>query len=60
MEFTEAGGVRLRPWSIRYSSPEELDRMAERAGLRRRDRWEDMGKAEFVADSPTHVSVYTR
>lgn len=60
VEFTEAGGVRLRPWSIRYSSPEELDRMAERAGLRRRDRWEDMGKAEFVADSPTHVSVYTR
>jgi len=60
VEFTEAGGVRLRPWSIRYSSPEQLDNMATRAGLRLRDRWEDMSKSTFVADSPTHVSVYTR
>ena len=60
VEFTETGGVRLRPWSIRYSSPEELDRMATRAGLRLRDRWEDMGRSAFVADSPTHVSAYTR
>lgn len=60
VEFTESGGVRLRPWSIRYSSPDQLDRMAVRAGLRLRDRWEDMSKSAFVADSPTHVSVYTR
>lgn len=60
VEFTEAGGVRLRPWSIRYSTPDELDHMAVRAGLRLRDRWEDMGKVPFVRDSPTHVSVYTR
>lgn len=60
VEFTETGGVRLRPWSIRYSSPEQLDQMAVRAGLRLRDRWEDMSKSPFVADSPTHVSVYTR
>ena len=25
VEFTEAGGVRLRPWSIRYATPAELD-----------------------------------
>ena len=60
VEFTESGGVRLRPWSIRYSSPDQLDRMAVRAGLRLRDRWEDMSRSPFVADSPTHVSVYTR
>ncbi|MBM3828346.1 MAG: class I SAM-dependent methyltransferase [Actinobacteria bacterium] len=60
VEFTPTGGVRLRPWSIRYSSPEELDQMATRAGLRLRNRWEDMGKTVFAADSATHVSVYTR
>ena len=33
VELTEAGGVRLRPWAIRYSSPDELDGMAAAAGL---------------------------
>jgi hypothetical protein len=25
VELTEAGGVRLRPWSIRYAAPAELE-----------------------------------
>ena len=33
VEFTESGGVRLRPWSIRYAAPSELDEMAARAGM---------------------------
>ncbi len=60
VEFTGSGGVRLRPWSIRYLSPAQLDGMAERAGLRLHDRWEDTARSPFVSDSPTHVSVYTR
>ncbi len=30
VELTEAGGVRLRPWSIRYSTPAQLDDYARR------------------------------
>lgn len=60
VELSESGGVRLRPWSIRYTTPAELDAMASRAGLRLTHRWEDTSRSPFVSDSPTHVSVYTR
>jgi hypothetical protein len=60
IEFTEAGGVRLRPWAIRYSTPAELDAMAARAGLALRDRWAGFDRAAFTDDSPAHVSVYAR
>ena len=59
VEFTESGGVRLRPWSIRYSYPHELDAMAASAGLRLAQRWENMNQEIFNDDSETHVSVYT-
>ncbi len=60
VELTEAGGVRLRPWSIRYSAPDELDDMAARAGLARRHRWSGFDRSAFTDDSALHVSVYTR
>jgi len=60
IEFTEAGGVRLRPWSIRYSTPTELDTMAATAGLVLRHRWGGFDEGPFTDDSGTHVSVYTR
>lgn len=60
VELTEAGGVRLRPWSIRYTPPAELDAMAERAGLDLHARWADMTQAPFDDDSARHVSVYRR
>lgn len=52
--------VRLRPWSIRYATPDELDAMAVGAGLTLRDRWEDVTGATFDARSPRHVAVYRR
>ena len=58
VELTESGGVRLRPWSIRYVAPAELDSMAAAAGLVLRERWEDFGMHAFSADSGRHVSVY--
>jgi len=58
VEITEAGGVRLRPWSIRYATPEQLDAMAATAGLTLEHRWEAFGRTEFGADSSRHVSVY--
>lgn len=59
VEFTESGGVRLRPWSIRYCHPTELDAMAGAAGLTLRHRWSDMSRNPFDESSSTHVSVYS-
>jgi hypothetical protein len=52
--------VRLRPWSIRYSPPGELDSMADAAGLTLRARWADFDRSTFTDDSDRHVSVYGR
>ncbi len=60
VEFTESGGVRLRPWSICYAGPDQLDAMAASAGLRLRNRWADFTTAVFDVDSTHHVSVYER
>lgn len=60
VELTEAGGVRLRPWSIRYASPDELDAMARSAGLAREHRWEAFGGQPFRGASSRHVTVYRR
>jgi SAM-dependent methyltransferase len=53
-----ADGVRLFPVSIRYAWPEQLDVLAESAGLRRRDRFGDWRSSAFTDDSGFHVSVY--
>jgi SAM-dependent methyltransferase len=60
VELTEAGGVRLRPWAVRWASPTELDRMAAAAGLALEARWADMAGSPFDDDSSSHVSVYRR
>ena len=58
VEMTEAGGVRLRPWSIRYCGTDELDAMATAAGLSLESRWESFEQDPFTDHSPRHVSVY--
>lgn len=60
VEITEAGGVRLRPWSVRWSTPAQLDEMAIAAGLRLDVRFADMAGADFTDDSTTHVSIYRK
>lgn len=60
VEFTESGGVRLRPWSIRWASPTELDAMAQRSGFMVDDRFADMSGAEFTEHSTQHVTIYRR
>jgi SAM-dependent methyltransferase len=59
IDITEAGTT-LRPWKIRYASPDQLDVMAEKAGLALVDRWAGWSGEPFGPDSPAHVSVYTR
>jgi SAM-dependent methyltransferase len=58
VHLADGAPVRLRPWSIRYAPPAELDAMATAAGLSLRERWEDFHRRAFTDDSPRHVSVY--
>ena len=60
VELTETGGVRLRPWSIRWTEVDDLDAMADDAGLRLHARFADMGGTPFDDDSEQHVSIYRR
>ena len=60
VELTEAGGVRLRPWSIRYSTPAQLDDFGRAAGFALEQRWESFGRTPFDDESARHVSVYRR
>ncbi len=60
VQFSESGGVRLRPWSIRWATPIQLDAMAAEAGLRLDIRLGDMNGTPFTEDSAQHVSIYRR
>lgn len=53
-----AGGIRLRPWRVRYLSPAQLDAMTAEAGLVLAERWGGWDGRVFDEDSDTHVSVY--
>jgi|Tabmets5t2r1_1033131.scaffolds.fasta_scaffold03589_3 SAM-dependent methyltransferase len=57
VQITEAG-IRLRPWVLRYLSPEEMDAMAAEAGLRLVERHAGWRGEPFTGDSPVHVSMY--
>jgi SAM-dependent methyltransferase len=58
VQFVDGGRVRLRPWSIRYAQPAELDAMADAAGFTVAERWEDFARRPFGPHSPQHVTVY--
>jgi SAM-dependent methyltransferase len=60
VQFSQDGGVRLRPWSIRWATPEQLDAMASAAGLRLDARFGEMAGSAFTDDSTQHVSIYRR
>jgi SAM-dependent methyltransferase len=58
ISITESGGVRMRPWAIRYATVGQLDAMAAASGFRLDSRWENADRTPFTTDSPRHVSVY--
>jgi SAM-dependent methyltransferase len=58
VDITEAGGVRLRPWSIRWATPVQLDGMAHLAHLHLEARWVSFDGSPFGSESTRHVSVY--
>jgi SAM-dependent methyltransferase len=57
VDITESG-IRLRPWHIRWSTPEQLDVVAAEAGLVLADRWADWQRTPFGPDAQAHVSRY--
>ena len=60
VELSESGGVRLRPWCIRWATVAQLDAMAGQAGLTLEHRWAGWTGETFGGDSPRHVSVWRR
>ena len=55
VSISESGGVRMRPWAIRYATTDQLDAMARASGFRLAERWEDARRAPFTAESARHV-----
>jgi SAM-dependent methyltransferase len=53
-------GVRLKPFAMRYSWPDQIDDMARHAGLRLTERYADWHRQPFGSDSRSHISVYRR
>jgi SAM-dependent methyltransferase len=54
----DGDGVRLAPLAMRYQWPEQIDAMAEQAGLHLTERYADFERRAFGPGSPAHVSVY--
>ena len=54
------GDTEVRPISLRYCWPEEMDLMAQIAGLTLENRWAWYDRSPFGTDSPQHVSVYLK
>jgi SAM-dependent methyltransferase len=59
VEFTDGNGE-YRTMPFRYVWPAELDLMAQLAGMRLRDRWEDWTRQPFTSESRQHVSVWEK
>lgn len=58
VESTDGTPTRVREWSVRYASPEQLDAIAHGAGLTLVSRSADGNGTVFTHDSPRHVSVW--
>lgn len=60
VEFTESGGVRLRPWRVRYATVAQLDAMAAAAGLSLERRHGEVDGTDWQEGHRRHLSVWTR
>lgn len=60
VQFIDGQQTRLRPYSVRYVNPEQLDELARLAGLQLVSRHADGNGTPITADSHRHVSRYTR
>jgi len=60
VELADGQPVRLRPWAVRWSTPEQLDAMAGAAGFELEHRWSDWEGRPFGHESVRHVSAWRR
>jgi hypothetical protein len=60
VQFTNGQQTRLRPYSVRYVNPEQLDELATSAGLELVSRHADGNGSPVTVDSHRHVSRYRR
>ena len=58
--WIEDGKVEILSPPFRYVWPSELDLMAQLAGMRLRERWEDWDRSPFTSESEKHVSVWEK
>ena len=54
------GDVRLKPFGMHYRWPEQIDELAEAAGLQLESRYAGWHREPFRPDSTDHVSVYRK
>jgi SAM-dependent methyltransferase len=54
----DSTGVHLKPFAMRYAWPDQIDELAERAGLHLAERYAGWAREPFGADSRSHISVY--
>ena len=57
--FVDDSG-RSRDWQVRYASPDEIDEMAQAAGLTLESRFASYAREPFTEESSRHISVYGR
>lgn len=57
IEISEQG-IRMRPWKIRYSTPEQLDALARDNGFLLGDRFGDWHRSPHTEDDANAISVY--
>jgi trans-aconitate methyltransferase len=60
VQFTNGQQTRLRPYSVRYVNPAQLDELARSSGLQLVSRHADGNGTPITSDSHRHVSRYTR
>ncbi len=60
VQFSDGQQTRLRPYSVRYVNPSQLDNLAHSAGLTLVSRHADGAGTPIIEDSDRHVSRYAR
>jgi SAM-dependent methyltransferase len=58
IELKDGTLPRLKPWQIRYATPDQLDELAQECGLRLWARWANWDRETFKNTSSHHVSAY--
>lgn len=54
------GSVRLKPFSLHYRWPEQIDALADQAGLQLESRYANWRREPFGPTSTDHISVYRK